>query len=79
MLSDSTRREFTKNAAASVALLGLDGLRLLRRMPAVSAQEAKLDPRLVRLDSGFEPLVRFLEHTPRNRLLEEVADRIKKV
>lgn len=77
MFTDSTRREFTKNAAGA-ALLGLDGLGFLGRVPAVSAQEAKLDPKLVRLDSGIEPLVRFLEETPRDRLLEEVADRIKK-
>jgi hypothetical protein len=32
----------------------------------------------VRLQPEIEPLVRFIEKTPRNRLLEEVADRIHK-
>jgi len=77
MFADLTRREFTRKVAAGAALLGLDGLGLANWMPAVSAQEAKLDPKIVRLDSGIEPLVRFLEETPRDRLLERVADRIR--
>jgi hypothetical protein len=50
----------------------------LGRLPAVSADDATLDPKVVRLDSGIEPLVRLLEDTPRDRLLEEVGGRIKK-
>jgi hypothetical protein len=76
MFTDTTRRDCAKYAAGT-ALLGLDGLGFLAGIPAVSAQNAKLDPNLVRFDSGVEPLVRFLEETPRDRLLEEVADRIK--
>jgi anaerobic selenocysteine-containing dehydrogenase len=46
MPTPATRRGFLKNtaAAAGAAVLGL---------PAVSAREAKLDPRRVRLDSGI--------------------------
>src|SRR5439155_21721778 len=44
----------------------------------VSAAEAKLEPDIVRFDPEIEPLVRFLEDTPRERLLEEVAARIKR-
>src|SRR5262249_28532039 len=36
------------------------------------------DPNLVRLDSEIEPLVRVLEDTPRDKLLEEMGARIKK-
>ena len=52
----------------------------LPRRPArrSSAADAKLDPNLVRLDSGIEPLVRLLEDTPRDKLLEEVGARVKK-
>jgi hypothetical protein len=66
------RREFLGATAAVAALPFLDGLR------PVSAAEAKLDPNLVRLDSGIEPLVRLLEDTPRDQLVEEVASRVKK-
>ena len=47
-------------------------------LPPVSAAETKLLPKAVRFDPEVEPLVRLLEETPRNRLLEEVAGRIKK-
>jgi hypothetical protein len=65
-----TRRTFLCSSAAGVA-----GLPLL---PAVALDDAKLDPNLVRLDSGIEPLVRLLEDTPRENVIEEVGTRIKK-
>ena len=65
------RRQFLATSA-------LGGLGLLGSLPAVSADEARIDPKVVRLDPGIEPLVRLLEDTPRDRLLEEVGGRIKK-
>jgi hypothetical protein len=44
----------------------------------VSAAETKLDPKFVQFRPEIEPLVRLLEDTPRERLLEEVAARIKR-
>src|SRR5690606_31537959 len=70
------RRGFLKSAAASSALMGLGDLAFLSRLRPVSAEEARLDPRTVQLHSDIEPLVRLLEETPRDHLLEEVADRI---
>lgn len=61
-----------------LATTALGGLGLLGSLPAVSADEARLDPKVVRLDPDIEPLVRLLEDTPRDRLLEEVGGRIKK-
>jgi hypothetical protein len=77
MSAHSNRRTFLKTAAAG-AVLGLGDLSFLSRLRPVSAAEAKLDPKLVRLDSDIEPVVRLLEETPRDRLLEEVAGRIHK-
>jgi hypothetical protein len=59
-----------------VAALG--GLDLLSRLRPVSAQEATPHPGGVRLDHGVEPLVRLLEDTPRERVLEEVATRLRR-
>jgi hypothetical protein len=67
----SDRRQF-------LATTALGGLGLLGKLPAVSADEATLDTKVVHLDPGIEPLVRLLEETPRDRLLEEIAGRIKK-
>lgn len=68
------RRSFIK----LTALAGLGDLGFLTRLPSVSAAEAKLEPRLVALHPEIEPLVRLLEETPRERVLEEVAARIKR-
>jgi hypothetical protein len=44
----------------------------------VSAAEARLPAKLVQLHPDIEPLVLLLEKTPRERVLEEVASRIKR-
>ncbi len=72
------RRRFLGASAAGVAMAGLGDLGFLARLRPVSADEAKLDPKVVRLRPEIEPIVRLLEDTPRERLLEEVAARIKK-
>jgi hypothetical protein len=76
MSNSATRRDFFKSAGASA--LGLGTLDFLSQLPAVSAAEAKLDPKVVRLAPDIEPLVRLLEETPRERLLEEVAAQIRR-
>lgn len=65
------RRDFMLSAG-SLAALGA-----LSRLRPVSAEEARLSPKLVRLDAGIEPLVQLIETTPRDRVIEEVAQRVK--
>ena len=72
------RRSFLQAAVAGGAVLGAGDLGFLSRLRPVSAAEASLDSDLVRLDPGIEPTVRLIEDTPRERLLEEVAAKIKK-
>jgi hypothetical protein len=59
-------------------LAALGDFGFLGRLPSVSAAEAALDPKIVRFHPDIEPLVRLLEDTPRNRVLEEVAVRVRK-
>jgi hypothetical protein len=68
-MSTPDRRSFLTASA-----LGVGSLAFLDDLPAVSAADAKL----ARLDPDVEPLVRLLEDTPRDRLLEEVAARVKR-
>lgn len=68
------RRDVLKTGA----VVGVGGLAFLSQLPPLSADDTKVDPTIVRLDSGIEPLVQLLEQTPRNQLLEEVGGRIKK-
>jgi hypothetical protein len=73
----NTRRQFL-HATAGGAILGLGGLASVSRLPHVSADEARLKPGVVRLRPEIEPLVRFIEETPRERLLDETIARIKR-
>jgi hypothetical protein len=77
MFGRISRREVLKSGAAG-ALVGMGDLGFLSRLGPVSAAEAKLAPSTVRLEPEIEPLVRLIEKTPRDRLLEDVGDRIRK-
>ena len=72
------RRSFLKTAAGAAAFAGLGELGFLAQLRPVSAAEAKLKPEAVRLHPEIEPLVRLLENTSRERVLEEVAARIQR-
>lgn len=76
MSNSSTRRRFLQTAAAGGALAGFGDLGFLRSLPAVTAAEAKLDAKMVQFRPEIEPLVRLLEETPRDKLLEEIAAKI---
>ena len=71
------RRHFLKTTATTGALWAFGDLSFLSRLPAISRTDARLDPKSVRLQAEIEPLVRLLEETPRDQLLEKVAARIK--
>jgi hypothetical protein len=73
----SPRRHFLKTTATTGALWALGDLSFLSQLPAISRADARLDPKAVRLQPEIEPLVRLLEETPREQLLEKVAARIK--
>src|SRR5438034_5108344 len=72
------RRDFLRTGAATGALCGLGVGSLLSNLRPVSAEEAQLNPDVVRFNPEIEPLVRFLEDTPRERLLEETGAKIKR-
>lgn len=77
MSHPANRRQFLQTAAIGSALGAAAEFAFLNGLPRVSAQETRLDKGLVPLSSDIEPLVRLIEDTPRNRLLEEVAQRIR--
>ena len=71
------RRSFLKvSGLAGLAWVG--DLAFLSKLRPVSAAEAKLPARLVQFHPEIEPLVKLLEDSPREKVLEEVAARIKK-
>lgn len=74
----TSRRAFLTTGAAAGALAGIGDLGLLSRLNPVSAAEARLDPNVVQLNPDIAPIVRMLEETPRDQLLEETAARIRR-
>src|SRR5262249_25605106 len=77
MSAPFTRRKFLTNAACAGALAGLGDFAFLRNLPPLSAAQVQGARNAVRLHDDIEPLVRMLEETPRNRLLEVAAERVR--
>jgi hypothetical protein len=73
MFPSPDRRTFLQTTAATGTATAL-----LSRLPLVSAAEAQVDSKLVRLHPDIEPLVRLIEDTPRAKLLEAIGARIQK-
>jgi hypothetical protein len=76
MFAPTSRRTFLRTAAASGAACGLGDLGFLAQLPPVRAEETKPDGK-VQLRPEIEPLVRLIEDTSRDKLLEAVASRIR--
>ncbi|MDB4506726.1 hypothetical protein N9055_00745, partial [Akkermansiaceae bacterium] len=66
-------RRHVLQTGAAVGALGF-----LSKLPLLGADDVKLNPDQVQFHPEIEPLIRLLEETPRERLLEEVASRIQK-
>jgi hypothetical protein len=73
MSSPYSRRRFVANTLQAGALAGLADLGFLRGLPAAEVA----GPKVVSVGSDLEPLVRLIEDTPREDLLEKVADQIR--
>jgi hypothetical protein len=72
----TARRNFLQTVAVG-SLVGACDLSFLSKLNPVSAAETKLDAGKVQFRPEIDPLVRLLEETPRNNVLEEVAKKIQ--
>jgi hypothetical protein len=72
-----TRRDLLVGAARVTALAGLGDFTFLRGLPALADEDTRVSPAMVRFSPDIEPLVRLLEETPRERILEAVLGRIR--
>ncbi len=72
-----SRRRFLEGGTGLGLLAGLGDFEFLSRLAPVSAAELQPNPDAVKFQPEIEPLVRLLEDTPRQRVLEATADRIR--
>ena len=77
MSTPFNRRRFVQGTLTAGALAGLGDLSFLNRLPAVGAAEAALSPSAVRFGPEIEPLVRLIEETPREKLLEAAVGKVR--
>ncbi len=77
MSTPFNRRRFVQGTLTAGALAGLGDFSFLNRLPAVGAAEAALSPSAVRFGPEIEPLVRLIEETPREKLLEAAVGKVR--
>src|SRR5262249_41153710 len=71
------RRDFVAGAAALGAVSGLGDFGFLGNLPPLSAAQVQVNPNLVQLNADIEPVVRFIENTARNQLIEHAANPVR--
>ena len=76
MFNPINRRRFVQGALTTGALAGLGDFAFLGRLPPVGAADA-VAPGGVQFGPEIEPLVRLIEDTPQEKLLDAVAARIR--
>jgi hypothetical protein len=77
MSSPLHRRQFMTKSAQLGAVAGLGDFSFMSSLPPLSATETQVQPPMVQLSADVEPIVRLIEDTARDRLLEEVAQKIR--
>lgn len=71
------RRKFFRTCGGASALLAFGEPGFVGRLPSVSAAEATLPQGSVQFDDDIEPLVRLLEDTSRQRVIEVFANKVR--
>jgi hypothetical protein len=75
------RRDFLRHVGAGMlggaAVGSLGSFAPLGSLASLRAQDAKVSPELVRLEPEIEPVVKWIEETPREKILEKAADELR--
>lgn len=72
-----SRRDVLTSAVGAGALAAVGDFAFLGSLPALSAQEVRNPRPIVQLNADIEPLVRLIEETPRERLIQTAAERVR--
>lgn len=75
--SANSRRRFLKSTLVGGCIAGLGDFGFLNGLPTISAAESSLPPDAVQFTPEIEPIVRLIEETSRDQLLERVAEKLR--
>src|SRR5262245_59103599 len=78
MFPQSNRRSFLHSVAKTGLLASAGEYAFLNCLPAISAQEVRAARNMARVADDIEPLVRLIEDSPQNRLMELIAERVRR-
>jgi hypothetical protein len=77
MSTPFTRRDLVKGALGAGALAGLGDFGFLRRLPSLAPAEGAVASGAVQFGPEVEPLIRLIEETPREKLLEAAVAKVR--
>ena len=77
MFPQSDRRTFLRHATNAGLLATAGEYAFLGKLPALSAQDVRAARNLARVEADVEPLVRLIEDTPQEQLIQAIADRVR--
>jgi hypothetical protein len=77
MFTPMNRRHFVKGALTAGTLAGLGDFAFLGGLPPIEAADGPVPPEGVRFGPEVEPLVRLIEDTPQEKLLDAAAAQIR--
>ncbi len=72
-----TRRHFLRTAAATGAALGVGGFAALGPLGPANADEARVDPDLIRFSPEIEPVVKLIVETPREKCVAVMIEQLR--
>jgi hypothetical protein len=71
------RRDFLRRGTQAGLVASLADFAFLQNLPPLSADEVRVPRAMVQVQPDIAPLVRLIEETPRERLVEVAAERIR--
>jgi hypothetical protein len=77
MFPSMSRRDFVRASIGAGALAGVGSFAFLNRLPPAEAAQEQAGRRLAPVSEDLDPLVRMIEETPRERILQAAAERIQ--
>lgn len=78
MSDNLSRRKFVGSTLTAGAIAGFGDFAFLDSLPHLSAKDVDVKAKMVQFDNDVEPLVRMIEDTPQNKVIDRTIEQIRK-